>query len=131
MEQINIFEQASRMSLRFPTTQGNLSTEDLWDMNISALDSLAVSYDEALENVSKKKSFINDSRTSQASIETKLRFDIVKHVLDFKVAERETRRQEKEKAARKQKLLELLNQRDNEADQSMTREQILAELDQL
>lgn len=53
-----MFKQASKMKLRFATSKGNLSVEDLWDLSLPVLDKLAVSYDEELAK-SPRKSFHN------------------------------------------------------------------------
>ena len=41
MELTNLFEKASKMKLRFSTTKGVLSTEDLWDLSLESLDRIA------------------------------------------------------------------------------------------
>lgn len=60
------------MKLRFATSKGNLSVEDLWDL--PALDRLAVSYDEELAK-SPRKSFITNDTPSNSELE--LKFNIV------------------------------------------------------
>lgn len=35
-----MYKQASKMKLRFATSKGNLSVEDLWDLSLPALDRL-------------------------------------------------------------------------------------------
>ena len=38
---LNIFEKASKQKLRFVTSKGMISSEDLWDMSLQSLDIIA------------------------------------------------------------------------------------------
>ena len=38
---MSIFEKASRLQLRFASTKGSLSVEDLWGLSLESLDTLA------------------------------------------------------------------------------------------
>ena len=77
-----MYKQASKMKLRFATSKGNLSVEDLWDLSLPALDRLAVSYDEELAK-SPRKSFITNDTPSNSELE--LKFNIVKDVITDKL----------------------------------------------
>jgi hypothetical protein len=37
-----MYKEAAKQKLRFATNKGNLSVEQLWDLNLTDLDSLAV-----------------------------------------------------------------------------------------
>lgn len=45
-----MFKQASKMKLRFATSKGNLSVEDLWDLSLTEL--LAKKQSEKMESMS-------------------------------------------------------------------------------
>ena len=69
-----MFKQASKIKLRFATSKGYLSVEDLWDLSLPTLDKLAVSYDEELAK-SPRKCFISDNAPKNKELE--LKFNIV------------------------------------------------------
>lgn len=107
---VNLFEQASRRKLRFQTAVGILTTEDLWDLPLSAknkvdLDGVA----RALHNRLKEHedvSFVKSSTKPDGDLQ--LAFEVVKHVIDVRVTERDAAVQAAEKAAKKSKLLEVI-----------------------
>jgi hypothetical protein len=100
-----MYKQAAQQKLRFATSRGSLSVEQLFDLPISELDTLAVALDESYKN-SKGKSFVEKRTSKDKTI--KLQFDIVLDVLNTKVDERDTL---KDAAAIKQhnnKIIELI-----------------------
>jgi hypothetical protein len=76
-----MFKEASRLKLRFPTTRGSLTTEQLWDLSLTELDTLAVSLEEAYES-GKGKSFLTKKTLKDKTV--KLQFDVVLDVLQTK-----------------------------------------------
>jgi hypothetical protein len=78
------YKEASKQKLRFNTTKGLLTTEQLWDLSLEDLDALAVSL-ESEHKESGKKSFLTKSTAKDKT--AKLRFDIVLDVLNAKVDE--------------------------------------------
>lgn len=126
MAEINLFEQATRLKLRFKSNNGNVSTEDLWDLPLSQLDDIAKGLRKELRET--EDSFIEEKK-SNAQLE--LRFEVVKHVITTKLAERDAKAQAKEKAARRQVLLEALEKKQNAALDGMSAEDIKKELEAL
>jgi hypothetical protein len=106
-----IFEKASRLKLRFETSRGLISAEDLWDLPLTSntgkvnLDDIARGLHSQLKNDS-NVSFVHLDRKSDETIQ--LRFDIVKHVIDSRLEENKANLQARDNAAKKQKLLEIL-----------------------
>lgn len=123
-----MFKQASRMKLRFATSKGNLSVEDLWDLSLPMLDKLAVSYDEELAK-SPRKSFI--SNDSPKNDELELKFNIVKDTITDKLKEKADRDQAKQKAAEKAKLLDLLDKKQSEKLENLSEEELRQRLAEL
>ena len=80
------FKEASKQKLRFSTPKGTLSTEQLWDLSLVDLDTLAVDLNTKYEE-SKGKSYLEKRTTKDKNI--KLQFDIVLDILQTKVAEME------------------------------------------
>lgn len=109
------------MKLRFATSKGNLSVEDLWDLSLPALDRLAVSYDEELAK-SPRKSFITNDTPSNSELE----FNIVKDVITDKLKDKAAR-----EAAEKARLTELLAKKQSEKMESMSEDEIRQRLAEL
>lgn len=100
-----MYKEALQMKLRFATSKGNLSVEDLFDLNLQALDKIAVGLDEEVSK-SPRKSFI--SNVSQESKITELKFNIVKDIITTKLKEKSDREEAKKKQAEKAQLLDIL-----------------------
>lgn len=132
---MSIFEKASRQKLRFDTTIGPLLAEDLWDLPLTAsqsrnrmppLNDIAVLLHRQIQETT--ISFVDTD--TKADTDLQLRFDIVKHIIDVKKAERATALEASAKADRKQKLLAILARKQDAALEEMTQEEILALIDQ-
>jgi len=128
-----MFQKASREKLRFDTGKGQLSVEDLWDLPLTSttgrpnLDSIAQELNKQLKT-SDTVSFVNPSKKTNNTVQ--LKFDIVKHIIDVRLAENNARLQATEKAERKEKLRKLINAKEEEDLQGKTREELIAMLDE-
>lgn len=78
------YKKASRVKLRFATTKGLLAAENLWDLKLEDLNTLAVGLDEKYE-ASGKKSFLTEKSDKDKNL--KLALDIVVDVLTTKIEE--------------------------------------------
>lgn len=123
-----MFEQASRVKLRFKLSNGVVSTEDLWDLSLESLDSLARQLNKTIKD-EEEISFIKEK--SSANKLTELRFEIVKHIIAVKLAEREKAQDAAIKSERKQAILNILANKEDEYLQSMSKEDLLKELESL
>jgi hypothetical protein len=122
METSTMFEQASRLKLRFDSTRGQLSVEDLWDIPLTSpsgnrtnLDSIAVDLHRQTRDAADTVSFVNPSTENPNAAITQLKFEIVKHVIGVRVAERDTLRDAADRREKKQRLLELIARKEDEA----------------
>lgn len=116
-----MYKQASQIKLRFNTSKGILTVEQLWDLPVGnerafraeelTLDNLAVSLEEAYKN-SKGKSFLDKKTTKDRTI--KLQFDIVLDILSTKVEEADALRDAKEVKEYNQKILGLISEKKDE-----------------
>lgn len=134
----NIFEQASRMKLRFSTQRGALTAEDLWDLpltssrsDVDSLDDIARKLNTVLKTYEEESFVPTTAKKNKGQLANQVAFDIVKHIIGVKVAEADAREVAQERAAKKQRLLELVNKKDQEAEANMTREELLAAIDAL
>jgi hypothetical protein len=107
------FEKASRLKLRFETNKGQVSTEELFDLSLQSLDTVAKMVNNQLRNEG-EESFL-PSTSSKAATHNTLRLDILKHVIEVKVREQEARKTRADNAATLARLKELaLNKSDEQ-----------------
>jgi len=133
---MDIFEQASRQALRFPSPVGHLTTEQLWDLPLTGqtegranLDSMARAFHSELKSL-EEVSFV-DVRPNPRKAELELQFEIVKHIIDVKLAERDAAKRAVEARERKELLLATLASKQKDALAAMSEEELKAELGKL
>lgn len=126
---MDIFEKASKLKLRFASSKGQISTEDLWDLSLTNLDSLAKTVNKSLKEEA-EESFIGERKSSSTTLQ-ELRLDILKHVISVKLEEKENARIRAEKNAKIAQLKELLNSKKNEELASKSSDEIEKMLSEL
>lgn len=114
---MNMFEAAIRNKYRFPSTVGALTVEDLWDLPLSnkrgaSLDDVAKTIYKELKDSEDQVSFVR--KESAASSELSAKLDIVKHIIDVKMAEQDARMQAKERKEKKEKIMSIIAQKEDE-----------------
>lgn len=125
-----MFVTATRLKLRYPSTRGLLTTEDLWDLPLLSnnnfdLETIAQELDKGLTALG-NKSFV--SKTVVDSKHFGIRLDIVKHIINIKLEEREAKILATEKKAKREKILELLAEKQDAALKEKSTEELLKEL---
>ena len=103
----NIYHRAARLKLRFASPKGLLTVEDLWDLPLTganSLDGIALN----LHRLQKSKadeptSFVTPVEAVQ-NVDS-LAFEIVMDVLKIKMAERDAKAAEKERKAKRDRIL--------------------------
>lgn len=125
-----MFEKASKLKLRFPTTKGLATVEDLWDLPLTSraganLNGVAVTLHDALESVG-VKSFVKKAVADTDY--TELRLDIVKHVIAVKLAELEAAKTASAKRDRRAVLTDAIARKENEALGATSLEDLKKEL---
>ena len=120
-----MYKKALRTKLRFSTSKGKLTTEDLFDLSLADLNNLAIALDKKLSETP-RKSFISD--ITPDTQEDELRFNIVKDIITLKLAERNAAQNAKAKAVEKAQLLEILHRKKNEALENLSVAEIEAKL---
>ena len=132
---MDIFERASRAKLRFESSVGALSTEQLWDLPLTSkserpnLDALARAVYSDLKSL-EEGSFV-DVRPDPRKTERELQLDILKHVIAAKLEAKATAEKAAENAERKRKLLAALNSKEEAELAGMSKDQIEAEIAKL
>jgi hypothetical protein len=108
-ENNNKFIEASRKKLRFTTTKGQLSVEELWDLSLQSLDAIAKAVNKQLK-ASEEESFIPTASKRKDS-DAELALDILKYIIQVKVEERDAEKARAEKREKAARLKELLAQK--------------------
>ena len=114
-----MFEKATRQQLRFNSKKGLLSVEDLWTLPLKTNYSQQVDLDEVAKTVhqelktSEEISFVAPVTASNTTAQLKM--DIVKHIIAVKLAEKEVAEKAKETKEKKQKILEAIARKQDEA----------------
>ena len=112
-----MFEKASRLKLRFDTNKGMLSVEDLWDLPLLSatnkvnLDDIARSLHRQLKN-DDDVSFVNLDRKSDKIVQ--LKFDVVKYIIEVRLAEHDAAKVARENREKKDRLLQLIAERQDD-----------------
>ncbi len=132
-----IFEQASRERIRFQTQVGAVSVEDLWDLPLSSktnkpnLDDIAKGLYKELKNTEDAVSFVNKPATSSKTNRTQLMFDIVMHIIHVRLEENAAAAKTRETAEKRQKIMEILADREENTLKTASTEDLNKMLDEL
>ena len=112
---MNIFEYATRTKLRFASTRGELTLEQLWDVPLRPrsgagddfhLNAVAKAANKAWKDIS-EESFVETAKTPEHTRrETAL--EIVRHIIDTKLAEEEAGKKRANNLLEREKLLAIL-----------------------
>jgi len=123
-----LFEKASRIKLRFSTNKGVLSTEDLWDLSLTSLDTLFKGLNKQLKEAGEESLL---GTKTKADTELALRVDLIKYVVVTKLTEQEVSKLDIERKAKKAKLMELIAQKQDENLSAKSIEELQAELNSI
>ena len=121
------FELAIRSKVRF-NFRGSLSTEDLWDLGVLELDTIYKTLNAQIK-VAQEDSLLEVK--SNADKELALKLAIVKYVVAVKLEERKNILEARDKKERKQKLLEVLATKQEEALGNKSEEEIRKLIEEL
>lgn len=123
----NLFIRASREKFRFPSSVGELTTEQLWDLPLTSerkanLNDVAKSINAGLKSV--EESFVGPSTDPQRQVlEAKL--EIVKAIIATRQEESRVATERAAKAARRQQILDALAQSDQKELSNASREDLM------
>jgi len=119
----NLFIESSRNKDRFVSSQGLLTTEDLWSLPLEhsspgrvSLESVGIILNDEL---TKKVSAFSIHERKNANEDLERKFDIIKYIIDVKLTEQKVREKETENRSRISELTEILA--DQQADKDKTR----------
>lgn len=130
---MNIFELASREKFRFPSTKGELTTEQLWQLPLLDertffdLNSVAKAISTELKDMG-EENFVQKAQTSirRPALEAKL--EIVKYIIASHQQAIAEHAEASNKAETKRRLLDLLARKEDKALEELTADQIRDQL---
>lgn len=124
---LDIFEFASRKKLRFPY-KGLISTEALWDLSLPELDSVYKNLNRELKKHEEESLLETKTQEDQVLV---VMIDIVKHIADVKIAEKNAKEKEAANKAKKQQILAIIADKQNEALKNSSIEELTKMLDEI
>lgn len=133
---MDIFAYASRKKLRFETVKGNISVEDIWDLPLTAegddmsIDVVGKAMTNAVKDNEGNEAFVVIKGT-EADPSLKVRLGILEHIRDHKLDYAARVEKAALTKARKQRLLELLDKKKDEADGEQSIEEIEKMIEEL
>jgi hypothetical protein len=120
-----MYKEALQKKLRFKTNKGMITTEDLFDLSLQNLNTLAIMLDKKISEAP-KKSFIEELPAEENDDE--LRFNIVKDVINTKLKARKDNIDKAQADAQKKRILEILAKRNDEELEKKSTEELRAML---
>lgn len=131
---MNIFELASRQKLRFPSTRGDLTVEQLWDLPLQSksqfdLDSIAKSVNHDLKGRAEESFVSTSTDPMRGRLETML--EVLKHVIQVKQEENTANANRIRNAQERARIAEIIDKKQGAALESETLEQLQARLKEL
>lgn len=123
----NLFEMATRNKMRFPSTKGELSVEDLWDLSDKDLD---VVYKKLKDQETKSS---EESLLDDANVDPKLTaaIGIVRYIFTTKRNEKIAEKERVNKKLTQQKYINALSKKQDEAIEKMSEAELRAMIDSL
>lgn len=131
----DLFLQATRRKFRFPSNKGDLSVEQLWDLPLTSrngfdLDTVAKTVNTHLKAASEESFVVTSSNPAKTTLQEQL--EVIKAIIAVKLDEAAKAKVRSDRAAERQRLLEILDQKEDDELKGLSREEIkkrLAELD--
>lgn len=125
---MSTFLKASKKKLRFATSKGELSTEQLWDLSLTSLDTIAKAVNKRIKD-SEEESFIGKKTSGNADDE--LRLEVLKEVIRVKMEDQDKRAKASERAEKLRHLKQLATEKQTEAFGNQSLEEIQKQIAEL
>lgn len=125
---MSIFEKATRERVRFSSSKGSLCVEDLWQLSLESLNSIAKDTNKELK-ATEEEDFIGTKPRTNPTLQLKM--DILKRIIEVKLEEKEAKAKRAERNAKLANLKQLANEKSAEAMQGKSLEEINAMIAEL
>ena len=122
-----MFEIATRNKFRFPY-KGMISVEDLWDLPLTALDSIYKTLNKQMKQ--DKEDSLLETRSKESEV-VELQISIVKYIVSTKQIEAAAKIAAKENADKRRRIMEIMANKQDEELMSKTVEELQKMLDTL
>lgn len=123
---MNVFEYATRRKVRFPF-KGQISIEDLWDLSLENLDSIYKTLKSQVK-AEQGESLLRKASPNDELLEAQI--EVVTHIVNVKLAEREARQKDRERRERNARIKEIIAQKQDADLQSKSVEELEKMLDE-
>ena len=125
--EINVFEVATKNKYRFPY-RGQISVEDMWDLSVTELDKIFKTLNKQAKTA-QEESLLETKTKEDETIENQIA--IVRHIVSVKQKEANDRLKEKERKAQKQRIMEIMADKEDEDLKSKSTEELRKMLEEL
>lgn len=123
----NVFIVATRNKYRFPY-HGSIMVEDLWDLDVNALDYIFKTLNSKLKKESEES--LLSSPTKENS-EVKNKIEIIKYIVSVKQAEAKERENAAENKAKREKIMEIISKKQDAELKDKSVDELMKMLDDL
>ena len=120
MANMNVFMEATRKKMRFPSTKGMLTVEDLWDLNNNALNEVYMQ----LKSEKKEDDGLLPSSNSAYNQEIDVKLEIIRCIYDSKVYAQKVQESNEIRRQQKEKIKEILKDREDGALRNKSTEEL-------
>jgi len=130
---MDLFLEAAKSKMRFDSSIGTLTVEDLFDLPLTSEKKASLNSVGAIL-VRKIKDHEEENLVAVPTPElraAKMKLDVVKAVIEVKQEENRKAKTLAAKKARRERIMGLLKEKDDQADLKKSRDELLAELDGL
>lgn len=124
---MNLFEIATRRKYRFATNKGSLSVEDLWDLSSTQLDATYRAMTKELREQGGESLMQKDNDNTVLAD----KIEIIKHIFLVKQEEIAARKAAEENRNKRQRIMEILEQKRDASLQNMSEEDLQKMLNDL
>ena len=127
MSNVNIFEQASRLNLVFPSKRGTLRVDDLWNIPIMELNEIG----SVVHSKLKTESFSLIEEKSSENTTLNLMLELLTYIAKTRQKEKDEAAQKQLAAGQKQFLLDLLEKKRAAGLAELSEEELLKRIEDL
>lgn len=129
---MNIYKYAAQRQIRFASNRGMLTVEQLFDLPLKSesgfcLDNVAKAISAGLKSLD-SESFVEEVKADSNKSDLEVAFEIVKDVIKTKQEQIAAVRLKQENAARKHRILELINEKKDAKFKELTIDELEKEL---
>lgn len=127
---MKLYEKLLRRKARFLAPQGSLTVEDLWDISLGSLNTVAVHISKQLKEAG-EENFIAPESDDEALLRLKDELEMVKHIIAIRLEEKAAARKAVDRAREREELYALLHDKEQDALKELTKEELQARINQL